>query len=469
MAVSDLAPAGGAEPLHLARRERREVVVEHVVLVRLPLEVVDKTLVHAGAERDRTERLRLAAGEQRRSVRARQQADLALDVTDFVDLAAVDADALVEDPLAHFALLDRADETDNRLLIRRIFFRQRRDDVGRDLVLLRVPGDLLRDRDRFAQAIRRQCFHAGDERLGGFIKLERDLLDADLGHDPLLELDDLLDRLVSEEHHLEHGVLADLARFAFDARKRFGDSGDDDIGVRLLTLGIRRHEDLQPLGVPCDAHRAVRAVERDLRDADRKRRADARENIRIVLLIVAEHAHRDLYFVPETLREQRADLVIDEPRRERLLVGRTAFALEYASGNLAGGVPLLPILDREREERQIGRRRRHARGDEHHRAAAAYDHRAVGLLRHTAMLDENLPVTDLQGVVSDHCGPPLTTELKKSAGEKQVWEPPRWRRTTGDSVYPTQWPSGSTDGPDRRNQRGPPHSWRLPFHALSGG
>ena len=80
-AVADLAPAGAAQELHLADGEGREVVVQHeALLVTLaPATRVDDLLVVGGAEGDRHERLRLAAGEERRAVGARQHADLARD------------------------------------------------------------------------------------------------------------------------------------------------------------------------------------------------------------------------------------------------------------------------------------------------------------------------------------------------------------------------------------------------------
>ena len=76
LAVADLAPAGRPHAAGLAGRVRREVVVQHEVLAVLAFERVDDLLVLAGAERGDDERLGLAAGEQRRAMGARQDADL---------------------------------------------------------------------------------------------------------------------------------------------------------------------------------------------------------------------------------------------------------------------------------------------------------------------------------------------------------------------------------------------------------
>ena len=98
--VADLAAAGAAQELHLADTERREVVVQHELLVGVADERVDLLLVRRGAQRGHRQRLGLAAGEQRRAVRARQQADLAGDRPDVVQPAAVDALRGVDDHLA---------------------------------------------------------------------------------------------------------------------------------------------------------------------------------------------------------------------------------------------------------------------------------------------------------------------------------------------------------------------------------
>src|SRR5204863_3831727 len=91
VAVADLAPALAAEELHLADREGREVVVQEELLLRFALVLLDDLGVAPRAERDRGQGLGLAAGEDRRAVRARQHADVDLDAADFVERAPVEA------------------------------------------------------------------------------------------------------------------------------------------------------------------------------------------------------------------------------------------------------------------------------------------------------------------------------------------------------------------------------------------
>ena len=75
-AVADVAALGPAHEAGLADRERREVVVVPVVLVRLEPEGVEAHLLLERAQRDGRQRLRLPAREERGAVRARQDAGL---------------------------------------------------------------------------------------------------------------------------------------------------------------------------------------------------------------------------------------------------------------------------------------------------------------------------------------------------------------------------------------------------------
>ncbi len=100
-AVTDFAAARAAQELHFADAERREVVVQQEALELVLLEEQIQALhVFLGAERQRCERLRLAAGEQRGTVHAWQQADFAGDFANFVERAAIRTAAGIQDVVA---------------------------------------------------------------------------------------------------------------------------------------------------------------------------------------------------------------------------------------------------------------------------------------------------------------------------------------------------------------------------------
>src|SRR3546814_3737818 len=74
--VADLATLRAHHAAGFTDRIGREVVVEQEVFLVLTRDGVDDLAVARGAEGDRDNRLGLAAGEQRRAVNARQDADL---------------------------------------------------------------------------------------------------------------------------------------------------------------------------------------------------------------------------------------------------------------------------------------------------------------------------------------------------------------------------------------------------------
>ena len=106
VAVAYLASAHTARCLGVVGRERREVVVKQEPLVAAECGFVHKLFVELGAERHRRERLRFAAGEDCRSVRPGQIADLAPYRADLIHLAAVEAHLLIEHAAADGFLFD---------------------------------------------------------------------------------------------------------------------------------------------------------------------------------------------------------------------------------------------------------------------------------------------------------------------------------------------------------------------------
>ena len=110
VAVADVAPAGAAHRLVLAGAVRREVVVVDVALLGLRADRVDPLDVRGRAERGHGQGLRLAAGEEPRAMRTRDEAHLDRDRSDVGQAATVDPDALVDDDAAHGLLLDQVEQ-----------------------------------------------------------------------------------------------------------------------------------------------------------------------------------------------------------------------------------------------------------------------------------------------------------------------------------------------------------------------
>src|SRR5690606_38117944 len=74
------------------------------------------------------------------------------------------------------------------------------------------------------------------------------------------------------------------------------------------------------------------------------------QDVRLVNLVGGKEEADDLDLIEETLREERAAGAVTEARGEDLLFGGTAFALEIATGEPAGGGILFAVIDGQREE-----------------------------------------------------------------------------------------------------------------------
>ena len=96
LAMTDFAASGRAHAAGLADRIGGEIVMQKEALLVGALQTIDILLVFPGAKRRDDQRLRLAAGEKRRTMRTRQDAGFRDNRTYRLDVASVDSDAGVE-------------------------------------------------------------------------------------------------------------------------------------------------------------------------------------------------------------------------------------------------------------------------------------------------------------------------------------------------------------------------------------
>jgi hypothetical protein len=97
---------------------------------------------------------------------------------------------------------------------------------------------------------------------------------------------------------------------------------------------------------------------------------------------VAQHGANDLRLVAEPRCKQRPQWPVNQARDEGFLFRRTAFTLEKATGNFAGGEGLFLIVDGQRKKILPGLGVFHRDGGaQHRRLAIGGEHRAVGLAR----------------------------------------------------------------------------------------
>ena len=356
------------------------------------LEAVDVLLVLAGAERRHRQRLRLAAGEQRRAVRARQDAGFGHDRAHRLEVAAVDARAGVEDVPAHDL---RLRVLEHRLDLLGVELRRAvgRAQLGHHLGLDGIDGAVTLLLDGLLVGLAQVGFgdlEDGRLDLGQVGRLVVARLLGGLLGEADDGLDDRLEMLVAEHDGAEHDVLGQLLGLRLDHQHRVGRAGDDEVEGRLLHF-LKRRVELVLTADIADPGGADRAHEGHAGKGQGSGGRHDADDVGIVLEVVRQHRHDDLRVVLVAFREQGADGAVDEAGGERLLLGRPALALEIAAGDAAGRVGALLVIDREREEVEAGLRLLLGNdGGENGGLAVGGDDGAVGLAGHLARFEHEL-------------------------------------------------------------------------------
>ena len=385
--MTDFTTAGTAHRLHFTDRERREVVVQHEALPGFAIDHFDLLLVVGRAERDGDERLRLAAGEHARAVHARQHGVLDRDLADLVELAAVEADALVQNRVAQGLLLQVVEDA----LDRRLAGGQLLGQVGDDLLLeprhRTVVFDLALDAHGRAERRVARALHVCRELLVDLDDRLRQLLAAGVLGEGVDQVADLVDGGLCGFEGLHHLVFRHLGGAGFDHHDAVLAARDDDVEAAHLALRPGRVDDVLSLD-QADADARDGLLEGHLRQGERGGGAGQRQHVTVVVGIGRNHRGDDLRLVGPAGREQRPHRAVDHAAGQRFFFSRLAFALEEAAGDAARGIGVLAIVDREGQKVDaLAGTRRVARRDEHHGVAQPDDDGAVGLLGQPPGLD----------------------------------------------------------------------------------
>jgi hypothetical protein len=343
-------------------------------------------------------------------VGAGQHAHFRDDLADRLDVAAVDADAVVEDVEAHdvrlrFLELALEDFLVEALLAVRLgggelLHHLRLHGVDRG-VALGLGGDLVGLAQVLLGHLHDGLLHHGMVRRGEVARLLGGLLG---------ELDDGfqhgLPALLAEDDGAEHDLLGQLLRLRFDHQHGVLGARDHEVEHALVHLRGGRVQHVFAVDV-ADLRRADRAHEGHAGKREGRGDGDHGEHVGVVLEVMLQHGHDHLRVVAVALREERADRTVDEAGDQRLLLGRPALALEIAAGDAAGGEGLLLVVHGEREE--VDARLRLLGGDdggEHDALAVGRENRAVGLAGDLARLEGQLAAAPVDGdfLMIEHVG-----------------------------------------------------------------
>jgi len=241
-------------------------------------------------EGDVGEDLRLAAGEEGRTVHARGDVDLALDRPDLVLGATVGALLFHRDRFADRVLLDRVDggldlgdalSVDLAVLVRG---RVMADDLVLDLVDRLVALELALGRDRVDQGLAVRGADLVDQRAVDLRLLVLDLLFAGLLLQLLHRRAELLDLAMGDIERVEDLGLGDAVGAGLDHQDRLVGTGDDEVQFELLLAVLGRVDDEVTLEL-ADADGADMGGNRDRRDRQRRGSAVHRKDV-VGMLVV---------------------------------------------------------------------------------------------------------------------------------------------------------------------------------------
>ena len=370
--------------------------MEHEAVFVLAHQRVDALRVALGAQRGDHQRLGLAAGEQGRAVGARQRAGADLDRAHGAGVAAVDARLAGQDLAAHDLGLDVEQQVVELGGVELDAFGLQVGHHGAAGFAQGLGAGLLAaDLVGGAQLFLGQVIHLGDEAfvVGRGLPVPHRL--AGVAHQFVDGVDRDLALVVAEHHGAEHDFLGQLLGFGLHHQHGGLGAGDDQVQVGQLARGLARVEHVLAVDV-ADAGGADRAGERNAGDRQGGRRADHGGDVGVDLGVQRQRVDDHVHFVEEAFREQRTDRAVDQARGQRLVLARLGFTLEEAAGDLAGGVGLLDVVHRQREEilAGLGALGGH-HGGQHHGVVDVDDHGPAGL------------AGDLAGFQRDGVGTPL--------------------------------------------------------------
>ena len=185
-----------------------------------------------------------------------------------------------------------------------------------------------------------------------------------------------------EHDRTEHDLFRQLLGFGFDHHHRVVRARDHQIEIAFGNLVVGRVQNVFATDI-ADPRCRDRSHERHAAQRQRRRRRDHRQNVGLVLAVIAHDLRDNVDLVIETFGEQRADRTVDQAADQCFLLGRAPLTLEKSAGNAARSGIFFLIVHGEREEILpfLDRTRRGHRA-QHDGFAERRDHRAIGLPRH---------------------------------------------------------------------------------------
>ena len=378
--MADFAPARAAQESDFADAEGREIIVKHEALEGFAFQHIQPLLVLAGAERGRHQSLRLAAREQRRAVRAGQQADLHADGTHLVEGAPVGPLMLVDDVVAEQFLLEGVEKVGGLAPLDFIVFVVALDQCLADLRNLAVAFelDVLRGVHGLVERGLGLLPDLSKQRLVPSRRLEFALADSESLEQLFFRGQDPADLAVCVLDGLDDRGLRDLARRGFHHYNRFFAPCHHDVQQARLGLCIRRVRHQLPIH-QTHADAGDRRRERNVGKVKRGGPGHQADGVGVVVRVGRKHHGNNLRFVAIALGEHGAHGAVNQPAGEDFLFCGTPFALEKPAGNFPRRVSVLAVIHRQWKEINTLARLVRTRRRQHYGVAVTYHRGTVRL------------------------------------------------------------------------------------------
>ena len=201
-----------------------------------------------------------------------------------------------------------------------------------------------------------------------------------------LQRDQLLIQAVGLHDGLRHLGLGQFLAEPLDHHDRLLGARDDQVEIAVLEFLGRRERDQLALDT-AQPDRAHGPQEGNPRQKKRRRGADHRRHVGIILAVGRNRTGLDLHLVAIPVGKERPNWPVDQPGGEDFLGGRPPLALDEAAGELPRGIRLLAVIDTQGEEIEPFTTRCGHEGDQRHRVADSHDHGTAGLLGEVTRLD----------------------------------------------------------------------------------
>ena len=347
--MTNLTTAWATNRTSLAYRVAREIVLMDIMLAGFYTKAINYLLISQRAQGSNSQNLSLTTGKQARTMSTRQNTYLTANRTNLFYLTTIRANLLLGNHAANDFLNNLVEHIRNFLNGIWINLQEMLQSLSLNSSNMLVTIQLI----WVAYCSIQLVSSIGTNSLLHFLWYSKELnLSLSLAYSLLhliLESNDLLDFLVTEENGLQNNFLWQLISTSLNHHNCITGASNGQIQIRLLTLLNSRVDNKLPINTAY-THTGNRAHERNIRNSQSTGCTNHSCNLWCIVLLYGQYGSYNLYIISIALWEQRTNRTVNETAAQNCRLARTTFSLYKTARNLANGVHLLLIINGQREE-----------------------------------------------------------------------------------------------------------------------